>query len=253
MLNAPGRYSRRAARAVAAIVLLAVLDGVGLPGVASAAPVPRRWVTQYSGGDNATASSVSPDGSTVFVTGGNGGRRTDGGDYATVAYDTATGAQLWVRRFDGLGHRDDYSNAVDVSPDGSTVFVTGMGSEESASYVATIAYDAATGSKLWVAWHDGPDSQGEGRALVVSPDGSEVFVTGHGSTAESDIDWITVGYDAATGAELWMDRYDGPGGWRDSVSSLGISPDGSTLFVTGSSMWLGSYDQAYVTIAYDLE
>ena len=42
-----------------------------------------------------------------------------------MAYDAATGAKVWVSRYDGPAHGDDFATALGVSPDGSTVFVTG--------------------------------------------------------------------------------------------------------------------------------
>jgi hypothetical protein len=36
------------------------------------------------------------------------------------------------------------------------------------------------------------------------------------------------------------------------VNSLAISPDGSTLFVAGSTAWPDASDRAYTTIAYDV-
>jgi hypothetical protein len=58
---------------------------------------------------------------------------------------------------------------------------------------------------------------------------------------------------AAPGSQLWASRYQGPGsnGGDDDTSSVAVSPDGSTVFVTGFSEGpggLGQFD--YATIAY---
>jgi DNA-binding beta-propeller fold protein YncE len=86
--------------------------------------------------------AVSPVGGTVYVTGDSTGIRS-GADYATVAYNAATGAQRWVQRYNGPANGGDYARSVAVSPGGGTVYVTGYsqrtaGSEE--PDYATVAY-----------------------------------------------------------------------------------------------------------------
>ena len=101
-----------------------------------------------SGGiDEARSLAVSRDGKRVFVTGYSYGGKT-GFDFATVAYDAATGAKLWLARF-GSGSGNEYGNSLTVSGDGKRVFVTGVsrGSrQDGAGDYATVAYDAATGA-----------------------------------------------------------------------------------------------------------
>ncbi len=63
---------------------------------------------------------MSPDGSPLLVTGDSAATSNGPFDYATVAYNTATGARLWVRRYNGPAKGDDEANSVAVSPDGST-------------------------------------------------------------------------------------------------------------------------------------
>ena len=86
-----------------------------------------------------------------------------GADYATVAYDAATGAQRWASRYNGPANRDDFALSVAVSPDGATVFVTGasFGGRNRACCnsdwdYATVAYDAATGAQRWASRYNGP-------------------------------------------------------------------------------------------------
>jgi hypothetical protein len=84
------------------VVVTLVSMSVGFPGHSSAAPGAQLWAARYNGPgnyyDQATALGVSRDGSEVFVT----GVVTEGDastyDYATVAYDAATGDELWAKR-----------------------------------------------------------------------------------------------------------------------------------------------------------
>ncbi|MGH2812510.1 MAG: hypothetical protein ACRDI1_07330, partial [Actinomycetota bacterium] len=216
---------------------------------------------------------VSPDGTTVFITGssrgtesgcdfsGDGQRPNDPGvltlpcsDFATIAYVASSGAQLWVMRFNGPRALNDEARALGVSPDGSKVFVTGASETfQMTDDYATVAYAAATGVQLWTKRY-GSLGLGDDRpfSLDVAPDGSKVFVTGRSqATDESDFDFATVAYGAAGGATLWAKRFDGPGDSADDAGeSVAASPDGSTVFVTGGSRESSRLAQ-FITIAYD--
>jgi hypothetical protein len=51
------------------------------------------------------------------------------------------------------------------------------------------------------------------------------------------------------GAKLWVTRYNGPANGFDLASSVAASPDGSKVFVTGSSQGSTSH-RDYATAAY---
>ena len=214
------------------------------------------WVKRYNGvgnlDDYAKSIGVSPDGSKVFVTGYSYGGAI-GYDYATVAYNAATGGSLWGKRFDGVDHGADYAYSLAVSPNGSRVFVTGyadMGATGN-DYV-TIAYATGTGATVWGKSYIGPGNSSDyGYSVAVSPDSSKVFVTGESYGGSSTgYDYATIGINATTGGSLWLRRYNGPGSSTDSGQSVVVSPDGSKVFVTGWSYGsTTSYD--YATFAYN--
>src|SRR5215475_4845973 len=252
--------------AMAAVSGMALLSGVSAvtPAaarassgtVASGTPGSRLWVSFYTGpgagNDSATSVAVARSGSAVFVT-GNSLRASGFFDYATVGYDAATGARLWARRYPGAGGAGGSAVAVAVDPGGRRVFVTGQspGPGSGADYV-TIAYDAATGSQLWLSRYNGPANAGDvPSALAVSPDGSRVFVTGSSQGGQPTIgDYATVAYDAATGAQQWVRRYNGPASRFDGARSLTVGPDSGTVYVTGASTGVGTHSD-YATVAYN--
>jgi hypothetical protein len=272
LVSLMGAFRRQVGRgiaAMAAVSAMALLSGVSAvtPAaaqlssgtVASGTPGSRLWVSFYTGpgagSDTASSVAVARSGSAVFVT-GYSLRASSGNaifDYATVAYDAATGARLWARRYTGAGDAGGSAVAVAVDPSGRRVFVTGQspGSGSGDDYV-TIAYDAATGSQLWLSRYNGPaNGSDDPSALAVSPDGSRVFVTGESQgTSATRGDYATVAYDAATGAQLWASRYNGPASLGDDARSLAVAPHGGTVYLTGTSTGVGTRSD-YATVAYN--
>src|SRR5437660_1614183 len=87
----------------------------------------------------------------------------------------------------------------------------------------------AGAGQMWVArYNQTGNGYDRGRALGVSPDGSTVFVTGDSVAPNGDSDYATLAYDALTGNQLWVGRYDG--GTVSFDTSLALSPDGSKVY-----------------------
>jgi putative pyrroloquinoline-quinone binding quinoprotein len=238
----------RCALLVVALALVMVADGLS---AAAATPGSVLWARRYNGPgdffDGGVAVAVSPDGSTVFVT-GYLSDSTTGYDYGTLAYDASTGGVQWTARYDGPTSTTDRAHAIAASSDGSTVFVTGYSESSTGRDYATVAYDAASGSTRWSKRYNSPaNGDDEANALGVSSDSTTVFVTGYSDGSTSARDFATVAYDAATGGKAWVKRYNGPR--DDGARSIAVSPDGSAVFVLGRSRGLtNGFD--YLTVAY---
>jgi len=228
-------------------------DGVGYPGSAVVSPDGSQVYiagTMAVGYDAATGAQrwaaptglsrggflgVSPDGSRVFVTGssanGNGTLR-----YTTRAFNAATGAVLWTAFDHGPGTGDDQAQALAVSPDGSRVFVTGSSSDPKGTFrYTTIAFDAATGARRWVARYSYQHLRADAASVAVSPGGTQVFVTGGSAGPTGPGSAATVSYDAATGAMQWVARYSPPGGRNAGAGTVAVSPDGATVYIAGTA------------------
>ncbi|MCL5961938.1 MAG: NHL repeat-containing protein, partial [Chloroflexi bacterium] len=212
----------------------------------------RLWVARYNGtgnGDDYARALAVDSQSNVYVTGESWGGSTYN-DFGTVKYD-ANGDQLWVNRYNGPRDSRDYARAVAVDGQGN-IYVTGD-SEGSGTYsdYLTCKYDA-NGNQLWAARYDGSASRYDAaKALALDGQGN-VYVTGSSAAANGRTGYTTVKYDA-NGNQLWVARYEGPGGY-DFANGLVVDDQGN-VYVTGSSQ--GAWNATprtlsdYATVKYD--
>lgn len=222
----------------------------------------RIWIAAYDGpvhgDDEGFDVAVSPDESRVYVTGRSRGGAT-GDDFTTVAYEAATGKELWAARTGEAGK--EAADALAVSPDGGTVFVTGQRGPDDRSDYLTVAYEAEDpnryGEVLWLATYSHSDQGPEAATdMAVSPDGEGVFVTGQSEDPETGSDLATVGYRSDTGEQLWVGRLDGLlGGW-DRAEAVAVTED--RVVATGWSIVFSLpppllQDTVTLTVAYDVD
>lgn len=219
------------------------------------------WAAPYGaeGSDIALGLAVAPDGSRTYVTGWSDpdGSDFDPADAVTLAYDAATGEEAWRMSYDGGGKGTrvvDYGSAVEVSPDGSRVFVAGT-RNRGASYseFVTLAYDTDDGRERWASVYLEPIAWNEGIDLAVSPDGASVFTTGRSqdagiSAAGEGWDYATVAYAAGDGSRRWVARYEGV---AYSSTPTEVAADDNRVYVTGSSLDEETHQFALVTAAYN--
>ncbi|WP_460619217.1 SBBP repeat-containing protein [Hymenobacter ruber] len=197
------------------------------------------WVSEYSGGQ-ASAIAVDNAGG-VYVTGYNNIYGTPGGDYVTLRYDAATGAQSWVSFYNAPDNGDDRPRAIAVDNSGG-IYVTGSTNGASRDF-ATVRYAAATGVQSWASRYNGPaNSYDQAFAIAVDNSGG-VYVTGLSNNGVLyDNDYATVRYAAATGVQTWASRYNSPVNGDDAA--YGIAVNGGGVYVTGIS------DKDMATVRY---
>jgi WD40 repeat protein len=207
----------------------------------------RLWLRVWDGPENIQALSrdivMAPNGEHVFVGGIDAG--SDGGyHYALLKYGT-DGSLSWARRYQGVpGYSEDFLTSVAIAPDGGTVLATGSGSDgaDVADY-ATVAYDAESGAKLWTKRLDGGGSD-FARSIAVDATSATVFVTGSSDGSKSGLDFLTVAYNASTGAKIGASRYE-PG---FEASALVLT--GGSLVISGTGSYMGDDSGAGLTAAF---
>ncbi|MCH8275593.1 MAG: SBBP repeat-containing protein, partial [Armatimonadetes bacterium] len=206
----------------------------------------QQWARRYNGpgnGDDRAFALVVDSAGSVYVTGQSLGSGT-ADDYATLKYDP-NGNLLWVRRYNGPGNANDGAEGVVVDSAGDVYVVGGSTGSGTLGDFTMLKYDT-DGNLLWERRYDGP---GNGRdfafALAVDSGGS-VYVTGRSDG--TDWDYATLKYDT-NGNQLWVRRYDGPGGGRDQANALAVDSAGS-VYVTGLSVGSGTA-RDYATMKYD--
>jgi uncharacterized delta-60 repeat protein len=215
--------------------------------------VQEQWVAVYNGGYGSDiAYAVAVDGlGNVYVTGFSVGPGTCGivcNDYATIKYD-ASGEQQWVARYNGPANDDDHASAIAVDASGN-VYVTGssIGTAWPDYDYATVKYDSS-GNQLWVARYNGaPGDFDFGNAIAVDTSGN-VYVTGGSFGSGTGFDYATIKYDAS-GNQLWVERYNGPGNDEDEAVGIAVDTSGN-VYVTGYSAGSGTGLLDYATIKYD--
>jgi uncharacterized delta-60 repeat protein len=223
------------------------------------------WTNSYNGpadsADAPSAIALDLSGDYVYVTGrsaaGTDISKAVDWDYATVKYNASDGGQCWVARYAGPNNRSDIANALAVDNAGG-VYVTGYSSNgiaNSYDYV-TVKYNASDGSQRWVARYDyALDGYDCAHDITVDPSGDYVYVTGssEGKGSGHDDDYATVKYNASDGSQIWVARYNGPGGGdpTDVATAIAVDPSGSYLLVTGYSNGATSgYNYDYTTLKY---
>ncbi len=179
-----------------------------------------------TGGGYAIASSLalSPDGADVAVTGSVSG----GATWITAVYDATTGVRRWqATAAEGTAARDVVVDASRVYVTGQGV--TGAGTPALAYFLTVVAYDRATGARLWRKDKKPADAyDAAGLRMAMAPDGSLVVT---GQTNRGFLDWYTVAFET-TGAVRWEAVRDGGLNTDEIPAGVLVLADGTTV-VTG--------------------
>ncbi|MBW3664189.1 MAG: PQQ-like beta-propeller repeat protein [Actinobacteria bacterium] len=232
----------------------------------------RPWRPSAPWGTTGGRLASSIDGTRVFLGGGENGDDGLRRNFGTVAYDTATGEQLW-EALEPMSDPDGFFNSNGVSglavaPDGGSVFAVGFDPVSSGSFttastsaIVVFAYDAATGERRWETSYLGDDGEGFyfnlfENTIDVSPDSASVaVVTEGGQERPTYAGSTTVVYDAASGAVRWAVPDGDPrplisSGYVGYYPQMTFSGDGSSVVITerrGQHSAMNSVTTAFAT------
>jgi WD40 repeat protein len=184
--------------------------------------------------DPVRAIVASPDGSTLYVAGG----------FPTIGGETRAGLAA-IATSDGSVESFDAGSAVRrvdaeaISADGSTLYVAGLLWKDGAYREGLGAIATATGTVNLL----DSDYSGRTNALALSADGSTLYAGGMTAVdAQSQAAVIAI----STESGEPISGFDTNGSPYGEVFSLGLSPDGSTLYAGGTFPQLGGRSQPYL-------
>lgn len=206
------------------------------------------WESFHDNGDGTLGTvddvAVSPDGAAVYVA----------GTLGFVAYDAASGTPSWAYHHSEPDRSRLFARSVAVAPDGRSVMVSGETYTDLSGHdITTVSLDASTGGLHWATHYSDRLAHGSDRVadMEIDPSGSKIFVTGTSESGPPNSqDWITLGFDQATGKRLWRQRVD-RSGRQEATAGLAVAPDGSAVYVTGAYEDSDGWGSIWVTAAYE--
>ena len=210
-----------------------------------------QWTAAYDG-FYARVIAVDGDGN-VYVAGA-GPNTMSGRDYVTIKYDAA-GDEQWVQTYNG-GITFNTVVAIGLYVDGDDgkvyVYVTGDSGPSSSPDIATVKYDAADGTEIWVERYGGPDGESASATAMAVDSSGNVHVSGRciGSVETSyDYDYATIKYDK-DGVQQWARLHAGPVGNRDYAIAMGLDSLGNVA-VSGYTFNTQNGNVDFLTIQYN--
>ena len=210
----------------------------------------QQWVSRYNGaanGDDYAKSIALTSSGDVVVTGSSPGSGSSV-DYATVRYNGTTGIEQWVSRYNSVTNGFDDANQIAITGS-DDVIVTGQSSDAGSSIgTATVKYAGNTGIEQWVNRNNIGGTRIDVITGLATTSTGDVVVTGHSRGSAGNIDYMTVKYAGATGAEQWAMGYDSPEHGEDYARALALDQMDNVLVTGQSSSDSTSID--YVTLKY---
>ena len=131
--------------------------------------------------------------------------------------------------------------------DSGNVYISGYTTETaSGEDFTTIKYNSA-GVQQWLQSYNGPGNAGDEVNSCTIDSSGNVYITGYSKGNGTDYDYATIKYSSA-GAQLWVERYNGPTGNVDEPKSIAVDGSGF-VYVSGRSRSATGFDIATIKYA----
>jgi hypothetical protein len=204
------------------------------------------------GGGGAFAIALNASGSNVYVTGSSGGLGGTSGyawDYATINYNSASGAVQWVGRYNNAPY-NGYETARAIAVDAAdNVYVTGE-SDNGTGYwndYATVKYNSS-GVQQWAKRYAGSGHTHDYARAIALDGAGNAYVTGTLNESAGGLNYGTIKYNSADGEQAWVATYNGANKY-DEAYAVALDSAGNA-YVTGYSQDGGGYPH-YATVKYN--
>lgn len=206
------------------------------------------WDKRYNGplnhDDRPCGLALDNSGQYIFV-GGYASRPGTVQDFFAIKYNAATSDSVSAIFYAGSTNIEfAYSMAKDNS---DNIYLTGFAYVGGMNHFQTVRFNSSLTN---VDWHtQTPESDSTVASSIAYDTAGYVWVTGVASSATSGRDYLTIRYNANTGAETWRQKESGPGIANDYATCI-ISPLADNVIVTGSYVSGGTTGTDIYTIRY---
>jgi hypothetical protein len=170
-------------------------------------------------------------------------------DLLLVKYNKS-GVVQWTKQYDGAGNGADMATGIHIDGSGN-VYVTGTTYVNGTNYndILTIKYNSS-GTQQWLSTYNGSGSSYDaGGAIIVNAAGNTVFICGGAMTTSNLSDFITVSYNASTGAQNWASTYNYNGNY-DVAAKIALTGLNQTTVVVSGGVQHNSTTWKYATMNY---
>jgi len=167
---------------------------------------------------------------------------------ATTAMQLASGANAWVNSFSSPTNQKAFVTASQTDNMGNLYITGAMRTSTANAFDMFVAGYDLSGNQFMSAYYNGPNSTNDVGIGICVDNMGHVYITGPSDgTLTGVADYATICFDANTGTQIWVSRYD-YSGYMDiptgiSYDALGIA----SVYATGASgTTFNDYDVATV-------